>query len=489
MNANQDSSRVSRYDFQRTEDLGTLRDLIANLNAQHAKASGEPITPKSLKRTLVFISQAIGIEVASADQELPLSTLRTIKMFYVEDANSNSNVIRLLAPPSSSDGATMEFSTVTTIPRDRDASALIRSMVQILSIDIDPEKIKLFSRMLGDKKLHTTAEKLLLHAEHANDQVTHILTGELAGNHEKLARAYRTLSDLMDSIHIRRTDESTTAASESAFVYLETLAFRHFVQKYPRHAEEIRIKHDIGDFYEGASKLCALVSEDRHSELSPFDQQFTLNNFHHLVLGWPKEVTSLVKVATGFETTPRQLEDHIIRAKALLSSYAYRSLDSTDADASILSVCDIVAALCSFRYQQKVRTEYKPYWHGQVDQGKDPQRLFDKGLRKSDPHQHQGVLQIYLNRFYEFQAAFTGTTEVHQAWVQYQGSRTKAYLRIIQLNDIVAMVTGVMGINFLCLDKAKDIVIDHLHSIGKYLHHNPYAYGDGTNSPMAQKDD
>src|SRR5690606_17048970 len=95
-----------------------------------------------------------------------------------------------------------------------------------------------------------------------------------------------------------------------------------------------------------------------------------------------------------------------------------------------------------------------------VDQGKDPQRLFDKGRRKNDPHQHQGVIQIYLNRLYEFQAAFTGTSESYQAWMQYQVSRLDAYLRIIQLNDIIAVVTGLMGINFLCLDKAKDIVIE-----------------------------
>lgn len=460
MNAPKHRNQMSRYDFKHSEDVGSLRDLIADLNVEHPKKNGEPITVKSLERTLSFIKQSIGVDLASSDRELPVSTLKTIKMLYLEDANCETNLFLLLAPPKGSDEATMEFSTVTTIPRDKNAPVLISSMVKRLSFDIDPEKLKLFSRMLGDKEMHSTAEKLLLHAEHAADEVTHILTSGVVGDDRQLASAYRTLSALMDSIFVKRTQELATSSSESAFVYLETLAFRHFVQHYPKHLEETRIGHEIGDICDAAHKLCQLAGKGRHSQLSPFDRVFSVNNFHHFVFGWPKEVTSLVELATGFETTTRQLKAHIVRVKALLTSYGYRSFDSTDADAKILSVYDIVAALCSFRYLQVAGSDYKPYWPGQVDQGKDPQRLFDKGRRKNDPHQHQGVIQIYLNRLYEFQAAFTGTSESYQAWMQYQVSRLDAYLRIIQLNDIIAVVTGLMGINFLCLDKAKDIVIE-----------------------------
>lgn len=455
---------MSRYDFKHSEQIGSLRDLIADLNVEHPKKNGESITTKNLERTLSFIKQSIGVDLASADGELPVSTLKTIKMLYLEDANCETNLFLLLAPPKGTDKATMEFSTATTIPRDKNAPALISSMLNRLSCDIDPQKLKLFSRMLGDKEMHSTAEKLLLHAERAADEVNHILTTGLGNDDRQLARAYRTLSEEVDSICFKRTDEPATSATESVFVYLETLAFRHFVQHYSKHLEETRIQQNIGDICDAAFKLSELVGKDRNSPLIPFEREFSVNDFHRIFLEWPKEVTSLVELATGFETTARQLKPHVARAKVLLTSYGYRSFDSTDHDDRLLSVYDIVAALCSFRYQQVAGTDYKPYWHGQVDQGKDPQRLFDKGLRKNDPHQHQGVLQIYLNRLYQFQAAFTGTTQSYQAWMQYQISCLEAYLRIMQLNDIVAVVTGVMGINFLCMNKAKDIVIDHLKS-------------------------
>lgn len=450
---------VRRFDFERDTRTGTLRDLIAELNISHQKKNGEQVTVKALKGTLAFLEQSVGVTI-NADEEQPISSLKTAKLLFLTNSNHGRHLFRLLAPPVQTGKATMEFSTGTTIPRDKDSFEIINSLAEILSIDIDPEKLKLFSLMLGKKNLHTPAEKLLLHAERTNDEVTRILTSRFIGDDGKLADAYRALSRLMDSTHVRRTSDATTPTTESTFVYLETLAFRHLVLHYPKHLKGTRIKHKIGDIRSEATELCQLIGKDRHPQPNPSDKVFSLNNFHHLVFGWPKEVTSLVRAATGFNTPTRQLKNNTIRAKALLASYGYRSYDSTDPDARILSIYDIVAALCSFRYQQEAGTDYKPYWPGQVDQGKDPQRLFDKGLKNNDPYQHQGVIQIYLNRFYEFQAAFTGTTGSHQAWMQYQVARLDAYLRIIEINDIIAVVTGLRRIDALCLDKAMEIVID-----------------------------
>ncbi|WP_442682288.1 hypothetical protein ACSBPQ_11585 [Stenotrophomonas sp. JC08] len=363
----------------------------------------------------------------------------------------------------------MEFSTGTTIPRDKDAAALITSLTQSLSIEVDPVKLKLFYRMLGNKDLHTSAEKLLLHSERTNDEVRHILTSEIFGDDHTLASAYSKLSKRLDSIGFRRTADSDTPANEALFVYLETLAFQHFARHYPSHLKETRIKKEIGQIEEPMESFCRLVSEETNTHISPSTRMFSVNKFHSLVFDWPKEIAELVKAATGFDTSSLLMKKNTVRSRALLASYAYRSFDSSDHDAKILSVHDIVAALCSFRYQQEAGDDYKPYWHGQGEQGKDPQRLFDKGLRSNDPHQHQGVIQIYLNRFYEFQASFKGTTHSHHAWMQFQTSRLQAYLRLVEINDIVSLANGVIGMNFLCIDMAKDIMIEHMD-------HNKYFF-------------
>ncbi|MCL1553744.1 hypothetical protein [Xanthomonas nasturtii] len=173
-------------------------------------------------------------------------------------------------------------------------------------------------------------------------------------------------------------------------------------------------------------------------------------------------MADLVHKATGFPTSVKQLRSNESRAKVLLVSYARRSYDCIDPNEPILSLFDVIAALSSFRYQQEAGDDYKPYWHGQTDQGKSPQRLFDKGLNSEDPHQHQGVMHIYLNRFYEYQAAFNGAAESNQAWMHYQMTVHRLYKDALQLNDIMAITMGLTVLNFHCVNLVKDYAIEYL---------------------------
>jgi len=221
----------SVFDFRVSEETSTLGSLINELNAQYIKKGGEPIAARDLRRTLDFLEQAIDVKVKDSTQRVPFSTLKTIKLLYVTDANSGKHLLNLVAPPSEGE-ATMEFSTATTIPRDKDAAELITSLTESLSKEVDPMKLKLFNGMLGKKDKHTSTEKLLLHSERTNDEVSHILNSEIREDDPALARAYSNLSMLLNSISARRTEDSTTPANEALFVYLETLAFRHFARHY-----------------------------------------------------------------------------------------------------------------------------------------------------------------------------------------------------------------------------------------------------------------
>ncbi len=452
----------SVFDFRASEETSTLGSLINELNAQYIKKGGEPIAARDLRRTLDFLEQAIDVKVKDSTQRVPFSTLKTIKLLYVTDANSGKHLLNLVAPPNEGE-ATMEFSTGTTIPRDKKSAALINSLTKNLSIEVDPAKLRLFYNMLGNKELQTSAEKILLHSERVNDEARHILTSSIRGDDYTLACAYTKLSKLLNSLGVRRNSDLKTHAHEALFIYLETLAFRHFVHHFPLHLNETRIKKEIGQTKEIMENFFRILRKEANAHHSPSTKIFSINNFHHLVFGWPKEVAALVKAATGFDTSPLLLKKNTVRSRALLTSHAYRSFDCCDPDAQVISIHDIVAALCSFRYQQEAGDDYKPYWHGQSEQGKDPQRLYDKGFRKNDPHQHQGVIQIYLNRFYEFQASFQGTTQSHHAWMQLQISRLRAYFRLVEVNDIVGFVTGVTAMNFDFMDMAKDIAIKHLN--------------------------
>lgn len=457
------STEIGRFDFssKQADETATLGELITHLEAELQKLNAEPITTRSLKRTSELLQKSIGISLTNRNQPLSLSTLKTARLLFMADLKGGRNVIQLLTPPKTNINATMEFSSVTTIPRDQDASELIKTLTDALALEIDAGRLGMFSRLLGDRDSHSVTERLLLHFERTNDEVAEVLRQGLGEDESMVTIALSEIASVMDNFSVEQTEDLRTPANEAMYTYLQTLPFRHFIQHYPRHLEQTRIELQIGDIRDEAERLLRLAAGDAQLHCSPSSRAFSANSFHHLLLEWPEEMCGLVQKATGIATTVKQLIGHTHRAKALLVSYAYRSLDCTDPSAAVLSLYDVVAAFSSFRYQQVEGGAYKPYWHGQTDQGKDPQRLFDKGLNPEDPHQHQGVMQIYLNRFYEYQASFHGTIRSYRAWMRLQASTLGAYQAVLDLKDIAAISMAMGALNFYCVCLAKDYVIEH----------------------------
>lgn len=451
------------FDFERQElATATLDDLLRRINVEQEKLNGELATPRTLKRTLDFLESSIGLVVSGRDAPLAISALKTIKLLYLVDATSGRNVISLLAEPQNGDEATMEFSTVTTIPRDSEASAIIRSMSEALSKEIPPDRLRMFTSLTGDVRDQSVAEGILLLAERTGDEVFHTLHETLPADEGALSDAYRGLAALLDGFRVSPNLDHDVPAHEALYVYLQTLGFHHYALHYPLHMNQTRTAGELSAIEREADALCRLAAgSDYHH--GPNKRAFSVNTVHNLVQAWPKELGALVEKATGFATSVKQLKGNQDRVKVLLASYAHRSLDCDDLDAQVISVYDIVAAMSSFRYQQEAGQDYQPYWHGQVEQGKSPQRHFDKGLNRRDPHQHQGVMHIYLNRFYEYQAALTGTASSHRAWMQFQVSMLNAYRSILKLNDIMAIVMALTSLNFVCASYAKDCVVEHLN--------------------------
>jgi hypothetical protein len=355
----------------------------------------------------------------------------------------------------------MEFSTVTTVPRDTDAHALIQTLCDSLAMEIDPSSLSTLKQTIFRRDKHSVAEELLLHVERTNDEVSQILHDAFGMKEALLVSAFDSITEPLDQFRVELMEEMSPSATEAMYIYLQTLPFRHFIQHYPRHLEATRIHGEIGSIQDDAERFCRAAAHGAQYHHGPADRVFSLGTFHHLLLEHSEAICELVQKATGIPTTARQLQAHRDRVRPLLTSYAYRSFDCTDPDSTVLCVYDVVAAFCSFRYQQENGDDYKPYWHGQTDQGKNPQRLFDKGLSDVQPYQHQGVMQIYLNRFYEYQAVFTGSISSYQAWMRYQVAVLGAYQSVLDLKNIAAIATGLNTLNFYCVNLAKDLVIDH----------------------------
>lgn len=465
---------------EKTGETTTLHGLIAELNVEHPKANGELIDSKALQRTLEFLSQSIGLTVASSDETLPADTLKTIKLFYLADANSPKNVLRLLAHPDFIGKATMEFSTVNTMPSDDAAYNLIGSLLQTLALEIAPDKLRMFSHLVGDQAAHTTAESLLAHADRISSEVAHILHRYGHNGDRASAGIYLALTSMIRPWNLEHSLELNTPASESAYVYLHTLAFRHFVKHYPAHTELFRLQGEIGDIGPESEQVLLLVRQEEDRMHRAFDLIFSINTAALIIRTRPKQLATLIAKATTIPTSARQVISNLNRAVVLLRSHAYRLFSSADDNEEILSLYDIVAALSSIRYQQKRKTKYKPYWHGQTDQGSDPQTMLDEVVATKSPQLFQGVIQLYLNRFYEYRASFTGIKQSHEAQMQYHAAMLGAYQRVIDIGDIEELCDGLSILSTLCTNVTRRIVARPEALNSKFLHPITYSYGDGS---------
>lgn len=457
----------SRFNFGTNPDAqekqtGTLTDLIDEINLEdtysssgaHAMASsaqGFAINAKSLERTLTFIQQATGQTFTSVRQELPLVTLKTIKLLYIKNAVNDRHLFNLLEPPRGSSRSTMEFSTTSSIARDKTGAAIIQSLCNDLVKEIDPGKREAFDALLP------TPEQLNLDIEKTNDAIYQHLTDQLGHDQALLTRAYEKLAHEIGHFRYEKNPDAGIPLNEAMYCYLRGLGFIHFVIHHQSFMEYIRVTHPIQPIDALADELCQSLSEIKQSTIRPTDKVVSVKDFPKLVACHTKEFRALVKAATGLDTRTDVLIQNLARAQRILVSYAYRSFDESNMDAHRVSVLEIVAALCSVRYQQAVRTEYKPYWHGQDDKGSSPQRHFDKTIDPDDPYQHQGVLLIYLYRFYDFLYAFLQTTASISAWMQVQLARLDGYVRILALQDIGALPAVAEHFDHMCMAAAREI--------------------------------
>ncbi|UXL28956.1 hypothetical protein [Stenotrophomonas maltophilia] len=455
------STNSNRFDFSAggADDSGRLSELMKHLDDELLKANGEQITRKTLSRTLLLLKKSIGVELARKDEPVSLATLKTIRLIFLADYKSNRNVIGLLMPPPIAAKATMEFATITTFHRDEAASSLIQAICDSLALEIDPARVRILSNMLGNFDGRSVAECFVLRMERINSEVLHILSFAFDQNDQALADALHWMAGLMKKFVPDRTSQGLEPTHELMYSYLQTLSIRHFTHHYPTHLEESRVQKDIGDIRHEVKQLLERMNHSRPVHYSAMTPILPIALVGHFISEWSEHLSKLVHKATGSSTSARKLRSIGARATRVLILHAERFHGCTDQAERILSLNDVIAALSAVRYQQATGSKYKPYWYGQTDQGDSPQALFDLGINQTDPYQHQGVLQVFLNPFYDYRAAFNATQASHHAWMRYQVATLGAYQSVLDLGDIFEVTLGLSTLKFHCINAAKDLVI------------------------------
>lgn len=448
---------------------GTISELLTEINQNYNLLGGDQATLKSLKPTCDFLNKVAGITIRNTTDQTPLSTLKTIKLlFIVNHENKEMNLLSRIKTPTEARGPkkknrnkseipSMESATTSSITRDKSAAAIIRHLSDQLAKEIGTEKLKSFSELMKNSAKQSTAEDLNAHIERTNDEIHRLFIGQFGNDNIRLADAWHRLAEEINRLNYTKVDDAEPPPlNEVIFAHLHGLGFIHFALHHRKFIKTILAPKTIHPIDTEVNSLCQSLGEEAGRTIISDDELFSVNDFQPFVVDYYREFIYLVKAATELDTRKITLFEHTLRARKILASLVYRRYGETDSDACRLSVFDIVAALCSVRYEQKVKTKYEPVWSGQVSQGKSPQAHFDKA-DSDDPYLHQGVFQIYLYRFSEYLAAFTKKTESNNAWMAYQLSRFDAYTRILQLNDINGIVASVHHLDGVCSQEAMSI--------------------------------
>lgn len=449
-----DALPTPRFDFgsYRTagNEIGTLKELLAEINAENWCTEEKDVTIQTLAPLREGIRKVIGKDITdSTVATLPLTDLKTIKLLYRTNDDGDVHLFDLIAPPDLKNKANLEFRTELPIPRTDRHTRMIASMQEALCKEIPSERLARIDRNL------TSLPEMLLSLQKQNEVISEQLSRRFDSNSEAKATAYRTLVGAI-SAYVPYSAPASNPLHEAIFTYLRTLRFKHFAAGYENLMAKASIKQGITPIGPELIAFYAQISQRMGRPLSLPSPVTSIRGFPDFVEAWAPQLIKLVVKATGFSTKPRQLRSLVERARRVLHLYCVMQLGERHSDTVALSPYDCVAALCTIRHEQAIKTKHEPYWHAQKSPGgsllgslKANRRIED--LFKEDYVPHE-INQIIYYRLCAMGSALVGATSYHDAWMAFQIARVTKYAECLLSNDIDVITRAVLDYQMSCLE-------------------------------------
>lgn len=494
-----------------------IEDLRTAQGAPKGKVVDVPaVTFRSLAKTLSFVKEISGVDIKGELEEVDIMTLSVVKLLFsmsdkrVDEKDgkrkNSRNIFALLQRPKpretnvetskkgrkDSATATMESCTGTTIPRDPMGEALIEEFVSALSKSIDPEKLAMMEAVLAAPSLYgpgqaealsganralgralherasarnipktrSDAEKLLDHIALGTGAVEDLLFRAFSDNDRRLASAYRAITNELSRHGLRRLERTEVPVHEALYVHARTLGLQHFILHHREFVADIHITKSVNNIDKGVSLLCEDVYAEDGAQFGPADLDVPLASLEVFVQPHLRKLMALVELAIGLATPETVYESNVGRAKKILKWAVYRRYDRDPPEPAYVCMLDVVAALCSVRFQQERKTPYSPYWESQKAQGTSPERMLDafEFGPEAEFGLHQGAFFLYYNRYKAYLAAFTGTSESHKAFTNFELCRLDGYLSAMQSRSLMEFQAATLGFSNLALIFALDFV-------------------------------
>lgn len=440
-----------RFDFGSNLDpsgtqTGTIKDLIDELNyenlktvtgsdAKKSESNGIAVTFESLSGALAFLDEVAGIGTLRLAQDVPLSTLKTIKLLYVTNDTSDTQLFRLLKSPLRGGKPTLEFYTTEPPSRNQKGIAIVDHLLSALSKEVDSVVLR---------KIDTsflTYPKLLECIATENLEILEPVYARHSGKPAAIAKAFTHLGKAVNN-YKPTSHRSDRPLHEAVYTYLRILPFLNFVGEYQEVIDLSQVKGQTNSIKEEIDEFCSELSGTLKQTVHYTTPITSVSTFPDFVDAHALALAKLIQDVTGYTSERRDILKIINAASKVLGAYVHHEWGIIPLDTQNISVADSVAALCTIRHQQKVKTNYSAYWLGQkqsdkgtgvlrqMDDTRDTQELFEHDYI---PH---GINQLLFSRFNQFYMAITGQPSRYSAWMELQLARLTKYAECYLSNDV-----------------------------------------------------
>ncbi|MEW9572263.1 hypothetical protein ABQJ54_10920 [Rhodanobacter sp. Si-c] len=444
-----------RFEFTgscRLDEIATFSELQEDLYWDDKYPCKETPSFESLEQTLGFIEAVAGIKCKSSTDQLPVAALKTIKLLFLTSKMKNPstgkkrNLFKIINPPGLNNPATMEFATTSSLAHDKEATALIHSLLEKLALEIDEEKLLKINLILKDAKS-------IMHCIEVGTYHSVAFLSEHIGNNIGLTSAYKHLAKKANKYKPEKCNEASIPLHEIVYTYLRSLGFIHFALHHNTESKSFRILKPIPSITAELAAFCETLNAQSSFLIEPHTPFVSVYETPDFVSIFRKQFLDIVMLATETSSyKDMQVIEDAIRAKKILIEYLWRNYEIDDPNAKLLSLHNIIAALCSYRYQRETGTPYEPDWPGRGKQpGNSPQRLMEDGLYNKKLAIPQGVFDLYYQRYAQYLFAFMGKSESNNAWMDFQSSRLNAYVRILQSYNIDVITKSIFEFDRYCL--------------------------------------
>lgn len=440
-----------RFDFDRNvdpsvEQTGTIKDLLDELNyekfktatgadAEKGDSSGTAVTFDSLSGVLTFLDEVAGIGKPKLAQDIPLSTLKTIKLLYVTNDTNDTQLFRLLKSPLRGGKPSLEFYTTETPSRNHKGIAIVDHLLSTLSMEVDPAVLR---------KIDTsflTYPKLLECIARENLEILKPIYARHSGQSASIAAAITDLAEAVN--HYKATPHRPDRPlPEAIYTYLRILPFLNFVGEYQVVIERSRIGDQADQISDEIEHFCSEISIALQSEVHRDTPVTSVKAFPDFVDAYSLALTKLVQHATGIASERRDILKIVNASSKVLCSYVHHEWGIIPLDTNNITVVDCIATLCTIRHQQKVKTNYSAYWLGQEqsDKGTGVLRQMNDARGAEELFEYDyiphGINQLLFSRFNQFYMAITGQPGRYSAWMDLQLARLTKYAECYQSNDV-----------------------------------------------------